>query len=68
MCIYTPPTGSPYHSVTGPDNGIGLLEECLARERQRQRKTETERDKETEAERGGVEGGGGRQTDKYTQT
>ena len=30
MCVYVPPTGSPYYSVTGTDDGIGLLEECLA--------------------------------------
>ena len=30
MCVYVPPTGSPYYNVTGTDNGIGILEECLA--------------------------------------
>ena len=27
--MYVPPTGSPYYNVTGTDNGIGILEECL---------------------------------------
>ena len=30
ICVYVPPTGSPYYNVTGTDNGIGILEECLA--------------------------------------
>ena len=30
MCVYVPLTGSPYYNVTGTDNGIGILEECLA--------------------------------------
>ena len=30
MWVYVPPTGSPYCSVTGIDNDIGLLEACLA--------------------------------------
>ena len=30
MWVYVPPSGSPYCSVTGIDNGIGLLEACLA--------------------------------------
>ena len=25
MCVYVPPTGSPYYNVTGTDNGIGIL-------------------------------------------
>ena len=30
MCMYIPPTGSLYYKATGTDNGIGVLEECLA--------------------------------------
>ena len=30
MCVYIPPTGSPYYKATGTDNGTGVLEECLA--------------------------------------
>ena len=30
VCVYVPPTGSPCYNVTGTDNGIGIVEECLA--------------------------------------
>ena len=30
VCVYIPPTGSPYYRAAGTDNGIGVLEECLA--------------------------------------
>ena len=30
MCAYIPPIGSPYYEATGTENGIGVLEECLA--------------------------------------
>ena len=30
VCVYIPPIGSPYYALSGIDNGISVLEDCIA--------------------------------------